>query len=159
MGERMLSVIYVSSATGSFSPAELQELADEAASLNAAREVTGLLAYNSRGFMQLLEGGGADVLDTIRRIESDPRHDNITFIRQQQRDARECPDWSMRAILTPLAGVGSVSVFTSALPANLDLDTQILFTSFASSISAAEAASQAEQRQELQAGQHPENDA
>lgn len=154
----MLSVIYVSWATAAISAGELQQLADEAAAANAARDVTGLLAYNSRGYMQLLEGDGEDVLDTIRRIERDERHGNITFIRQQQRDTRECPDWSMRAIMTPISGIGSVSVFTGSLPGNLDLDTQILFTSFASTLSADKAAEQAERQRQLRDGQQPEND-
>lgn len=154
----MLSVIYVSSAHTAMTTPELQQLADEAAVANAARAVTGLLAYNSRSFMQLLEGAGEDVLDIMRRIERDGRHGDITFVRQTERETRECPDWSMRAIRTPLAGIGSVSVFTGSLPGNLDLDTQILFTSFASTLSAAQAADQAERQRDLLDGQSPEND-
>lgn len=153
-----LSIIYVSRANGPISAPELQQLADLSAAANAACGVTGLLAYNSRSFMQLLEGAGEDVLDTVRRIERDQRHDNLTFIRQQERETRECPDWSMRAIRTPLTGIGSVSVFTGSLPGNLELDTQILFTSFASMLSAAEAARQVERKRDLLGGQQPEND-
>lgn len=130
----MLSVIYVSSSRRTFSAANLQDLAGEAAKANLACQVTGLLACNSRSFMQLLEGERKDVHDTMRRIEQDERHQNITYLRQQERERRECPGWSMCAIETPLRGIGSASRFTRTLPCEMEIDTRILFTSFASAL-------------------------
>lgn len=149
----MLSLIYVSVASQVLTAAQVQAIAEHAAEENAAREVTGMLAFNSRSFMQLLEGDGGAVLDTMRRIEADPRHESITYIRQQQREARECPDWSMRSMITPLTGAGSATVFTKSLPTQMELDTKILFTSFASSLTVEQAADYAEREQELMHGE------
>lgn len=137
----MLSLIYVSTASPGLSRTAVEDIAERAAVDNRKRNVTGLLAYNSCSFMQLIEGEGEDVLDVMTRIEQDPRHGNIIYIRQDQRGARECPDWSMRPIVTPLTGIGSASVFTGSLPRDMEIDTKMLFTSFASSLSADRAAS------------------
>ncbi|WP_284124890.1 BLUF domain-containing protein [Parerythrobacter aestuarii] len=141
----MLSLMYVSRAEPGITPEDVKGLAHRAAENNARRRVTGLLAYNSLSFMQLLEGEGAAVLETMRGIERDSRHSGITYIRQDERENRECPDWSMRSLLTPLAGVRSATVFTGTLPPQMELDTKILFTSFASSLTAEQARHHAEQ--------------
>lgn len=154
----MLSLIYVSVATQALGSAAVEDLARRAAESNAAHEITGMLAYNSLSFMQLLEGDGDHVLETMRRIEQDNRHANITYIRQDSRDHRECPDWSMRSLLTPMTGAGSATVFTGSLPKAMDLDTRILFTSFASALRADQAAELIEREDELRARTIPDND-
>lgn len=140
-GEReLLSLIYVSTASAQIDDATVQQIAGTAAERNARLGVTGLLAYNSVSFMQLLEGEGEDVLKVMHGIERDARHANIVYVRQDTREKRECPDWSMRSLITPLTGIGSAQVFTGSLPSEMELDTKILFTSFASSLDASGAA-------------------
>lgn len=128
----MLSLIYVSTAAPAFAEPDLAPLADHAAARNRAAEVTGLLAWNGVHFMQLLEGPAAAVEATLERIAADPRHSALVVIRRDERAARECPDWSMRAFLTPLAGAGAATRFAAALPAGFAADSRVLFTSFAS---------------------------
>jgi hypothetical protein len=111
---------------------ELAALAGQAAEANAAAGVTGLLAYNGTHFMQLLEGPAEAVEDTLNRIATDPRHTGLVVIRRDARPARECPDWAMRAFLTPLAGAGAATRFAAALPPCFAADTRVIFTSFAS---------------------------
>ena len=136
----MLSLIYVSTASDELTLDEVEAMAAHSAESNALAQITGMLAFNSRGFMQLLEGNGSDVLAVMRKIERDPRHTNISYIRQDERRHRECPDWSMRSLITPLTGIGSASLFTKSLPKEMELDTRILFTSFASVLNAHDAA-------------------
>ena len=135
----MLSLIYVSTARQGLSEADVVSMAEDAAVNNAKNEITGLLAYNSHNFMQLIEGASDVVLRLMQRIASDAQHSNIVYIRQQHRDTRECPDWSMQSLMTPLNGLGSANVFTDSLPSAMGLDTKILFTSFASSLAAHQA--------------------
>lgn len=135
----MLSLIYVSTATTPLSAEMVEELAANAAENNARHQITGLLAYNAGSFMQLLEGEGDPVLATMHAIERDPRHENISFIRQDSRFLRECPDWAMKSLIAPVTGVESVQVFTGALPTSMELDTRMLFTSFASPLNSARA--------------------
>jgi hypothetical protein len=128
----MLSLIYVSSVGPQFREAELEPLAQAAATINVANAITGMLAYNGTHFMQLLEGEAARVEETLERIAADPRHSGLVVIRRDSRAARECPDWSMRAFLTPLAGAGSATRFAAGLPVSFAADTRVIFTSFAS---------------------------
>ena len=85
----------------------------------------------------------------MRRIERDPRHANITFIRNDERPRRECPQWAMHPVITPLTGLGSTSLFSGKIPREMELDTQVIFTSFASSLTAAQAAHHAERERIL----------
>ena len=128
----MLSLIYVSRATAAFDSAALTALAEQAAEANARLGITGMLAYNGAHFMQLLEGNGAAVEALVARIATDPRHDGLVVIRRDERDGRECPFWSMRSFLTPLAGAGAATEFAARLPETFSADTRVVFTSFAS---------------------------
>lgn len=128
----MHSLIYVSQATVAFRADELDELVERASAANGARGVTGMLAYNGEHFMQLLEGSKDAVDSIMTRIMGDFRHSGLVVIRQDERAARECPDWSMRAFLTPLAGAGAATEFAEGLPQAFAADTRVVFTSFAS---------------------------
>ena len=57
----MVSLIYVSRATADLGADDLAALGEAAAAANAARGITGMLAYNGEHFMQLLEGQDAAV--------------------------------------------------------------------------------------------------
>ena len=91
-----------------------------------------MLAYNGTHFMQLLEGEAAAVDETLTRIAADLRHSGLVVIRRDSRPARECPDWTMRAFLTPLSGAGAATRFAAGLPAGFAADSRVIFTSFAS---------------------------
>lgn len=135
---------------------EVDAISARAAEHNRAVNVTGMLGYNSRSFIQLLEGDGEDVLAIMCRIETDARHTSITYIRQDNtRTSRECPDWSMRAMIVPLTGAGSANLFTDSLPSTMEMDTKILFTSFASQLNASQAAAHAEAEETLRSSMGP----
>jgi hypothetical protein len=128
----MLSLIYVSSVGPAFHEAHLGPLVEEAARINGGNAITGLLAYNGVHFMQLLEGPAERVDETMARIAADPRHTGLVVIRRDERERRECPVWSMRSFLTPLAGAGAATRFAASLPVDFAADTRVIFTSFAS---------------------------
>ncbi|WP_052769076.1 BLUF domain-containing protein [Aurantiacibacter marinus] len=130
----MISLIYVSMASDGVASEDVRELALHSARKNAEHGVTGLLTYNSARFMQLLEGEEHAVMSTMERISLDGRHNDISILRKMDITRRECPDWSMRVLFAPLAAKGSASDFTASLPKQMDVDTRILFTSFASSL-------------------------
>lgn len=132
----MLSLVYVSVAHADITQKQVEALAVHSARNNALHQVTGLLAYNTRRFMQLLEGEPDAVMAIMRSIEADSRHSQVNIMRQERRTQRECPTWSMQSLIMPLTGVGSADVFIHSLPEQMDIDTKVLFTSFASSKSA-----------------------
>ena len=130
----MLSLIYVSVANADITQKQVEALAIHSARNNSAHNVTGLLAFNTQRFMQLLEGDEETVLKIMRGIEADTRHSGVTYIRREKRAQRECPNWSMQSLLMPLTGIGSAEVFANSLPAQMEVDTRVLFTSFASAL-------------------------
>jgi hypothetical protein len=62
---------------------------------NAMMNVTGILHYNGSYFLQVLEGGRAEVSSIYHRIAADPRHINIILISCQDVRERIFPSWSM----------------------------------------------------------------
>jgi hypothetical protein len=62
---------------------------------NAMMNVTGILHYNGNYFLQVLEGGRAEVSAIYHRIAADPRHINIILISCHDVRERIFPSWSM----------------------------------------------------------------
>ncbi|MXO91417.1 BLUF domain-containing protein [Pontixanthobacter aquaemixtae] len=65
---------------------------------NKEKGVTGLLLYNGRNFLQLLEGEEADLKWVLDRIKLDARHSGISTLEDEPCEQRACPDWLMRHI-------------------------------------------------------------
>lgn len=62
---------------------------------NAPRSLTGLLHFNGTYFLQVLEGGRADVSAIYHRIATDPRHINLIILSTGDVRERLFPTWSM----------------------------------------------------------------
>lgn len=62
---------------------------------NSASNITGILHYNGTFFLQVLEGGRAEVSAIYHRIAADPRHINIILIDCSEARERLFPVWSM----------------------------------------------------------------
>lgn len=100
----MIRLIYVSTASLEVSGNDLNAILSVSQKHNASAGITGLLAFNGRNFMQALEGGEAQVLDTMGRISADKRHSGIVVISNDVIDGRAFPDWSMRLAHATHAG-------------------------------------------------------
>lgn len=130
----MHSLMYVSSVRGEFTPADLEELTSQAARKNARREITGMLAYNGKSFMQLLEGNQAQIEALVEKISKDKRHRDLIVIRRREIETRECPDWTMRSFVVPMERAGDAVRLSVSLPDDFEFDTRLLFTSFGSMV-------------------------
>lgn len=129
----MISLVYLSTSSADLSAEELAALQAQASRTNARCGVTGMLAYDGKRFIQLLEGAERVVNATMGRIQQDSRHQGISILRHEEIGERECPDWSMRVMALPLTEAGSASEFAASLPEEMAPETRMLFTSFASS--------------------------
>lgn len=89
--------LYVSTAPG-LERTELDSIIASCEANNAERGITGLLVYNGRNFIQLLEGEEADLLWVMRRISTDARHSGLSVLEDMPAESRACPDWLMRHI-------------------------------------------------------------
>ncbi|KEO89455.1 hypothetical protein EH31_12480 [Erythrobacter longus] len=89
--------VYISTAQG-LSRDQVQAILDSCARNNVEHGVTGLLLYNGRNFLQLLEGDKVAVDQLMTIIEKDPRHAGLAILHKGEVDARVCPDWAMKWI-------------------------------------------------------------
>ncbi|QUJ76348.1 BLUF domain-containing protein [Sulfitobacter albidus] len=90
--------MYFSTATGAMSRADMSDLVAASAARNAARGVTGMLAYNGRNFCQILEGEEETVTDLVSVIRADQRHAGFKVLGQKEISDRRFEDWSLRMV-------------------------------------------------------------
>ena len=98
---------------------------------NRERNVTGLLLYNGRNFMQLLEGEEVDLMWVMRRISSDARHSGISALEDMAAEERACPDWHMRRIRLVDEVEDRRAALDAELPANLVPELRRVMLNFA----------------------------
>jgi hypothetical protein len=65
---------------------------------NPQADITGLLLYNGRNFIQLIEGEEASLAALMKRISADPRHNGVSMLDCAQASERACPGWAMKRI-------------------------------------------------------------
>lgn len=91
----IFQLAYVSSAVEPFSDAELEELLKKSRRNNESVGITGMLLYREGNFMQCLEGPKDAVLQSMARINDDPRHRGVIVLFQDKQPERDFADWSM----------------------------------------------------------------
>ncbi len=82
-------------AVNSFQDSECEGILENSCKKNITKELTGLLIYRSRSFLQLLEGPEQKVRELYSRIEMDSRHQFIVTLLECKSDERLYPNWSM----------------------------------------------------------------
>ena len=92
---KLYFLIYVSIASDEFGTGELLELLRVSRENNTRDDITGLLLYKDRRFMQLLEGPETAVCATYGRIARDARHHDAAVLLQDEINERDFADWSM----------------------------------------------------------------
>ena len=88
-------LIYASEVTDPMTPEVLQDIVDKARRSNQTRQITGMLAFDSRYFLQMLEGSREAVNEVYNRIVTDPRHQRLQILESVQVDERHFATWSM----------------------------------------------------------------
>ena len=88
-------LIYTSSITKAFTTEDIELILASARKNNDKLNVTGMLCFNRKYFLQCLEGSRADVNTVYHRILNDTRHGNIIMLDYQEISARKFSEWSM----------------------------------------------------------------
>ncbi|MFZ9394669.1 MAG: BLUF domain-containing protein [Erythrobacter sp.] len=122
--------VYISTA-GGISEEDIRSILESCQRNNREREVTGLLLYNGRNFLQLLEGDVEDLSWVMRRIEGDPRHNGVSIIEDIAIAQRACPDWLMRHIRIADEVSERRAALDAELPAGLDPNLRRIILNFA----------------------------
>jgi len=127
----MLQLIYISTAAASMRDVEQTQILAASRRNNARDEITGLLFFNGRRFLQALEGPVAAVERAIARIKADDRHSGIVTLSRREVDVREFGDWAMAALGTGEAAAQAAIDRVDTLTAEASPNVRAHFTSFA----------------------------
>ena len=74
---------------------DTKQLIGTAQRCNLRDSLTGMLHFDGQSFIQVLEGGRAELSATFLRIAQDPRHTNLILISCTEVRERLFPSWSM----------------------------------------------------------------
>ncbi|BFM17453.1 BLUF domain-containing protein [Maricurvus nonylphenolicus] len=88
-------LVYTSSVTDNFSPNDIENILEIARKNNQANNVTGMLCFNRKFFLQCLEGSRSKVNETYHSILNDNRHQRIIMLDYKEISARNFSEWSM----------------------------------------------------------------
>lgn len=88
-------LIYASEVTAALNPAAVSQIVAAASTRNARLQVTGMLAFDSGHFLQVLEGRRSVLGELFARIAADPRHCRIELMEVRPVDERLFPHWAM----------------------------------------------------------------
>lgn len=92
----MLRLIYFSTARLGLGSADLEDILSRAVVHNVAHGVTGVLLFNGRNFLQVLEGPRRLVEGLYERITRDSRHTGVTLIKTEPVSRLSYPEWGMK---------------------------------------------------------------
>ncbi|KPP90649.1 BLUF domain-containing protein [Erythrobacter sp. HL-111] len=122
--------LYISTAPN-LSREEVEAILGASARNNPERGITGLLLYNGRNFLQLLEGEESALVALMVRIGNDPRHTGVSVLGRKAISQRSCPGWAMKRVLIAESVAGRREVLERELPAGLDEETRGIILNFA----------------------------
>lgn len=94
----LIEFIYISDATKEFTWEDLDTLRKEAAARNKLEKITGMLLFDGRHFMQVLEGEELKIKALFNKIKKDTRHTNVEPLIQNPIDKRNFDSWAMGLI-------------------------------------------------------------
>ena len=95
-GQRVFRLAYASRAGTDMNRGAVVNLTANAAENNRRNHVSGVLFSGNGIFLQWLEGPGEDVCALMSRIQSDPRHRDVTVLSAGWLSGRRYPRWPMQ---------------------------------------------------------------
>ena len=88
-------LVYFSNATLHLSAVDVRAILGAAQVKNRRRDVTGLLLYSGRHFVQVLEGRGDQLDDLVKIIQADTRHAGLRVLVRESIKHRRYGAWAM----------------------------------------------------------------
>lgn len=91
----LLEIVYSSITPEPMSLDSVRKLLEHARKNNAQTGVTGLLCYDNKHFLQIIEGETDVIMDLFHSIQSDARHEGIRILHEGDIEERAFSDWKM----------------------------------------------------------------
>lgn len=85
---------------------------------NPGHGITGILCFNDKLFLQVLEGGRDEVCELYNAIAADPRHTHVRILSYQEITERRFGGWTMGQV--DVAKVNHSLLLTYSVRAELD---------------------------------------
>lgn len=93
--KRLVRLLYYSRASREMSLADLKDILGTARENNDSIDVSGMLCYDKRYFLQALEGERETVNELYLDISDDVRHDEVIIISYKEVPELVFPQWKM----------------------------------------------------------------
>lgn len=122
--------VYISTALD-LSRDAVTDILETCARYNTQHGISGLLLYNGRNFLQLLEGEQAVLDQLMAKIEVDPRHAGVSMLHKGKVDVRTCPNWAMKRIAIVEAVEARQQRLDDELPEEIDPAIRRIVLNFA----------------------------
>lgn len=91
----MKQLTYVSSASDEMDEGQLINLLDKARAFNQQHGITGLLLYQKRNIIQVIEGGDSEVDALFNKIKIDIRRKGIIVLLEEEVGKRFFSEWAI----------------------------------------------------------------
>ncbi len=88
-------IIYLSSGLKDLTSSDVKEILVKAKENNRDKNITGVLLYLDKNFIQVLEGEKEDIIKLYQKISLDYRHKNIIKVIEGNIDYRQFDKWDM----------------------------------------------------------------
>ena len=91
----LVSLVYCSTVAANIDMKNTREIYQLSRIKNKTNSITGLLCFNSKYFLQIIEGNGLAISDLYNKIINDPRHEKCYLMNLCNIEKRNFSDWSM----------------------------------------------------------------
>jgi hypothetical protein len=120
----LLEIVYSSETPVPLSTDEVRSLLEHSRRNNTEWNVTGLLCYDHKQFLQIIEGEHDVIMDLFHAIQDDPRHTNIRILHEGDITGRAFHDWKMAYEPVPSGLLPTLTraIHRSSLGTELDED-------------------------------------
>ena len=127
----MIQLCYISTARPNVSWDAVDDILAVSRRNNARDRITGLLLFNGKRFLQMLEGAPPLIETAYTRILKDPRHFAVVKLSERQIDEREFGGWDMAFERFAGGRRDEVGEKVAKLTQSASPNVKALFTSYA----------------------------
>jgi len=92
---RLVRLIYASTIIRPYEGSTIEDILSSARNNNKLNDVTGLLCFNRKYFLQCLEGSRRAVNRIYGELMADPRHEDLVLLSYEDVDQRDFLQWEM----------------------------------------------------------------
>lgn len=91
----LIQTIYFSEISTDITAKDIEKILTSSRKNNAKNNITGLLAFNGKYFLQALEGLRSNVSNCMEMISKDPRHKSLCVMSHREIAERDFSGWDM----------------------------------------------------------------